>query len=102
MPKITIVNAETNESKTIKVGYGANMRQAAAYQDVEIYKGMSRMLNCRGMGFCGTCLIEIEPMENVDPHTFIERLHKVAPNQKLGCRTKVYGDITVKAAINDF
>lgn len=52
MPKITIINAETNESKTIKVGYGANMRQAAAYQDVEIYKGMSKMLNCRGMGIC--------------------------------------------------
>ncbi len=101
MPKITIVNAETNETKTIKVGYGANMRQAAAYKDVEIYKGMSRMLNCRGMGICGTCLIEVEPMENVDPQTFIERLHKLEPNQKLGCRAKVYGDITIKAAIKD-
>ena len=77
------------------------MRKAAAYKDVEIYKGMAKMLNCRGMGVCGTCLIEVEPMENVDPQTFMERLHKVGPNQKLGCRAKVYGDITIKAAIKD-
>ncbi|VAX32483.1 hypothetical protein MNBD_NITROSPINAE05-919, partial [hydrothermal vent metagenome] len=32
---------------------------------------------------------------------FIERLHKLEPNQKLGCRAKVYGDITVKVAIKD-
>ncbi|MDA0692136.1 MAG: 2Fe-2S iron-sulfur cluster-binding protein [Nitrospinae bacterium] len=101
MPKITVINTETDETKTFKAGYGANLRKAAAYKDVEIYKGMAKMLNCRGMGVCGTCLIEVEPMENVDPQTFMERLHKVGPNQKLGCRAKVYGDITIKAAIKD-
>ncbi len=101
MPKVTITNDETGESKTFRAGLGANLRQAALYADVEIYKGMNKMTNCRGMGFCGTCLIEVEPMENVRNHTFIEKLHKVAPNQKLGCRAKVYGDITVKAAIKD-
>jgi ferredoxin len=101
MPKITVINTETNETKTFKAGLGANLRKAANYQGVEIYKGMAKMLNCRGMGVCGTCLIEVEPMENVDPQTFMEKLHKVAPNQKLGCRAKVYGDITIKAAIKD-
>ncbi len=101
MPKITVINADTGETNTFKAGYGANLRQAAAYKDIEIYKGMHKYLNCRGMGACGTCLIEVEPFENVDPHTFIERLHKVGPNQKLGCRAKVYGDITVKAALKD-
>ncbi len=101
MPKITVINTETDETKTFKAGYGANLRQAAHYHDVQIYKGMARMLNCRGMGACGTCMIEVEPMDNVDPHTFMERLHKVGPNQKLGCRAKVYGDITIKAAFKD-
>lgn len=101
MPKITVINTDTNGTQIFKAGYGANLRKAAAYQDVEIYKGMAKMLNCRGMGACGTCLIEVEPMNNVDPQTFMERLHKVGPNQKLGCRTKVYGDVTVKAALKD-
>lgn len=101
MPKITVTNAETGETREFKVGYGANLRQAAAYQDVEIYKGMNTYLNCRGMGMCGKCLIEVEPMENVDPQTFFERMHKVPANHKLGCRTKVYGDITIKTAIQD-
>ncbi len=101
MPKVKFENTETGETETIKIGYGANLRQAAQYRDVEVYKGINRYLNCRGMGVCGTCLVEIEPMENVDPHTFIEKLHKVEANQKLGCRVKVYGDITVKTALKD-
>ncbi len=54
MPKITVINTETNETKTFKAGFGANLRKAANYKDVEIYKGMAKMLNCRGMGICGT------------------------------------------------
>lgn len=101
MPKITVVNTETNETKVFKAGYGANLRQAAAYNDVEIYQGMDKYLNCRGMGFCGTCVVEVEPMGNVDPHTFFEKIHKVEPNQKLSCRAKVYGDITIKTVSKD-
>lgn len=101
MPKITVLNSDTGETSVFKLGYGANLRQAAAYNDIEIYKGMDKYLNCRGMGVCGTCVVEVEPMDNVDPHTFFEKLHKVGSNQKLSCRTKVYGDITIKTAIKD-
>jgi ferredoxin len=99
MPKITVTNTATNETKTFKAGYGANLRKAAVFNEVDLYKGMNKYLNCRGMGICGTCVIEIEPMENVDPQTFIEKIHKLEPNQKLGCRAKVYGDISIKAAL---
>ena len=101
MPKITVVNVETGEEKSFRAGFGANLRQAAIFQDVEIYKGMNRFLNCHGLGACGKCLVEIEPMLNVDSHTLVEKIHKVESNQKLGCRVKVYGDIFVKSAIKD-
>ncbi len=101
MPKIRVVNDETGEEISFKAGLGANLRQASIFKDVEIYKGMNRYLNCHGLGACGKCLVEIEPMENVDPHTLVEKIHKIEPNQKLGCRVKVYGDITVKSAIQD-
>ncbi len=101
MPKITVHNNETGEVKVFKAGYGANLRQAALYNDVDLYKGMMTHLNCRGMGFCGTCLIEVDPPENVNSQTLIEKIHRLAPNQKLGCRAKVYGDITIKANLKD-
>ena len=101
MPKITVHNSETGEVKVFKAGYGANLRQAAMYNGIDLYKGMMTHLNCRGMGFCGTCLIEVEPIENVDPHTLIEKIHRIGPNEKLGCRAKIRGDITIKANLKD-
>ena len=53
------------------------------------------------MGVCGTCLIEVDNMENVSDHTLMEKIHKVGKNQKLACRTKVYGDITVQANLKN-
>ena len=58
MPKVTIINSETGESKDYRVGYGANLRKSALFQDVDIYKGLDTHLNCRGMGLCGKCVIE--------------------------------------------
>ncbi len=101
MPKVTIINSETGESKDYKVGYGANLRKSALFQDVDIYKGLNTQLNCRGMGLCGKCVIEPTPLENVSPQTLFDQLHRIAPPQRLGCRLKVFGDITVKAAIQD-
>jgi len=101
MPKITVINSETGEETSFRAGYGANLRQAARYQDIEIYKGMNKYLNCRGLGACAKCLVEVEPMENVDAHTLVEKIHKVQSPQKLGCRVSVYGDITIRTAIQD-
>ena len=97
MPKITVHNSETGEVKTFNAGYGANLRKAALFQDVDLYKGFWTQLNCHGMGACGTCLIEVDHMDNVSGHSLMEKIHKVGENQKLACRTKVYGDITIKA-----
>ncbi len=101
MPKITVEDTVTGKTETFKIGYGGNLRQAAEARGINLYKGMNEYLNCHGMGSCGTCLIEIAPLENVDGHSIIEKLHKIGDNQKLGCRTKVYGDITIKAKLVD-
>ena len=101
MPKITITNQATGESKDYKLGYGANLRKSALFQDVDLYKGLNTHLNCRGMGLCGKCVIEPTPLENVSEQTFFDKIHRLEPHQRLGCRTKVFGDITVKAGIQD-
>ncbi|MZH03168.1 MAG: 2Fe-2S iron-sulfur cluster binding domain-containing protein [Nitrospinae bacterium] len=101
MPKIKVINTETDETIELKAGYGANLRKAVLFNEGEVYKGLNKFLNCRGHGMCGKCVVEIEPLENVNPRGFFENIHKLEANQKLGCRVKVLGDITVKAAIVD-
>ncbi len=101
MPKVTVHNSETGEVKSFKAGYGANLRKAALFKDVDLYKGIWTQLNCHGMGSCGTCLIEVDNMENVNGHSLLEKIHKVGEGRKLACRTKVYGDIIIKANLKD-
>lgn len=101
MPKVTVHDTETGEEKSFKVGYGGNLRKAALYKDISLYKGLHEFTNCHGMGSCGTCLVEVEPMEHVSDHGFIEKLHKINGNRKLACRTKVYGDISIKTKLVD-
>ena len=72
MPKIKVINTETEETWDFKAGYGANLRQAALYNDAEVYKGLNKFLNCRGSGLCAKCVVEVEPMENVNDRTFFE------------------------------
>ncbi|CCQ89262.1 putative Ferredoxin [Nitrospina gracilis 3/211] len=99
MPKITVHDTETGEQKVFKVGYGGNLRKAAQHHDISLYRGLHEYTNCHGMGSCGTCLVEIEPMEHVNDHGLIEKLHKINGNRKLACRTKVYGDISIKTKL---
>ena len=101
MPKVIIINEETGESKEYKLGYGANLRKSALFQDVDLYKGINSQLNCRGMGLCGKCVIEPTPLENVSEQTFFEKIHRLEPHQRLGCRAKIFGPVTVKAGIQD-
>ena len=101
MPKVTITNEETGVSKEYKLGYGANLRKSALFQDVDLYKGLNTQLNCRGMGLCGKCVIEPTPLENVSEQTLFEKIHRLESHQRLGCRTKVFGPVTVKAGIQD-
>ena len=46
MPKIKVINTETDETFEFKAGYGANLRQAALYNVAEVYKGLYLFLNC--------------------------------------------------------
>jgi ferredoxin len=89
MPKVVFVN----EKKEIEVPEGANLRLEARKAGIEIYKGLDRFLNCRGLGLCGTCKVLVKKgMENLGPkgmtpEKFKEYQEKVAkgeakPNRK--------------------
>src|SRR5205814_1611388 len=70
MPKIVFVN----EKQEIEVPDGANLRQEARKAGIQLYKGIHRIANCRGLGLCGSCKVLVKKgMENLSPKGRLER-----------------------------
>src|SRR5215831_17553497 len=105
MPKIVFVN----EKKEIEVPEGANLRQEAIKAGIQVYKGLHKYLNCRGLGLCGTCKVLVKKgMENLSPKTLRERFnlnfHPLTMLAALGnedeirlaCQVRVNGDCEVE------
>lgn len=88
-----------NENKELVVADGANLRQKALQNGIEIYNWKGKLTNCGGNGQCGTCIVEIvEGMENLSPRTDFEerRLKKKPASYRLACQTLVNGPVKVK------
>lgn len=95
MSTITFVK----ENKDIVVAQGANLREKALQNSVDIYTFKGKLTNCGGYGQCGTCIVDIvEGMENLSPKTDFEqrKLKKKPDTYRLACQTLVNGPVTVK------
>lgn len=93
MPKITA------QGKTFECAEGANLRQALLKNGIDLYNGGAKVINCQGIGTCGTCAVEIEG--EVSPQGWREKArlsvppHSAGTTRRLACQTKVLGDIKV-------
>jgi ferredoxin len=86
------------EDKIVFAADGANLRQKALENDIDIYKLVGKLTNCGGYGQCGTCIVQIdEGMENLSERTNAEnrKLKRKPDNYRLACQTLVNGDIAV-------
>jgi ferredoxin len=95
MANITFVK----EEKEIIAADGANLREKALQNKIDIYTLKGKLTNCGGYGQCGTCIVEIvEGGENLSPKTDFEqrKLKKKPENYRLACQTLVNGPIKVK------
>jgi ferredoxin len=105
MPKVVFVN----EKVEIDVPAGSNLRQEARKAGVDVYSGLTRWVNCRGLGLCGTCRVLVKKgMENLSPKTFVEKANlKAHPitmlatighedQMRLSCQVQVNGDCTIE------
>jgi len=101
MPTITF----TSEKKEIQVPDGANLRQEALAAGVSLYPGVHRIVNCHGLGQCGSCRVLItKGMENTSPKGLLEKARLAVSlayigneaTMRLACQTKVHGDISVE------
>jgi len=100
MPTITF----TNEKKEIQVPAGANLRKEALAAGVALYPGVHSIVNCHGLGQCGSCRVLItKGMENTSPRGILEAARMAVSlayignekSMRLACQTKVQGDISV-------
>jgi ferredoxin len=87
------------ENKEAIIAQGANLRQKALENKIDIYTLKGKLTNCGGYGQCGTCVVEIvEGIENLSPRTDFEQkvLRKKPESFRLACQTLVNGPISVK------
>jgi ferredoxin len=102
MPHITIADS----GKTIEVADGANLRRALLKHGISPYRGVNRILNCRGNGLCGTCRIEVidgkgaPPMSSLEESALVGLLpfyaRALLKNVRLACRITVTNDMSIK------
>ena len=102
MPKGTFISGK--DKKEVEVPDGANLRKEALKAGVQVYAGMHRYLNCRGLGLCGTCRVLVKQgAENLSPKTRRERFKMALSLFSIGhenemrraCQATVNGDCSV-------
>jgi len=93
MPTVTV------EGRTFTCETGANLRQVLLANQGPVYNGAAQVINCHGLGTCGTCAVEIEgPVSEMGQREKMRLSlppHNLQRNRRLACQTKVLGDITV-------
>ena len=93
MPTVTV------RGKSFTCETGANLRKILLKHKIALHNGNSTIINCRGIGTCGTCAVEI--IGQVNPSNWKDKARRSLPphslerNRRLACQTKVLGDIEV-------
>ena len=97
MPTIKYVR----ENVQVEVPDGDTVRYPGLENDVPIYCGPLKFVNCHGNGFCGTDRVSVSPTSNTNSLTFMEKfwLRKALqknPHLRLACQVRVFGDVSVE------
>ena len=87
------------QGKTFQCEQGANLRKVLMANGVDVYNGRASLINCRGIGTCGTCAVEVEG--EVSAPNWKDQTRRSLPphdperNLRLSCQTQVLGDVRV-------
>lgn len=87
----------TAQGKIITCNQGENLRRVLLKNKIDLYNGQAKIINCRGIGTCGTCALEIEG--KVSEANWKDKARRSLPphspekNRRLACQTQVQGDL---------
>ena len=87
------------EDKEVIAADGANLREKALQNGIDLYTLRGKLVNCGGYGQCGTCIVEIvSGIENLSEKTPFEqrKLKRKPDNYRLACQTLVNGPVSVQ------
>jgi ferredoxin len=87
------------EGKEVTVASGANLRQKAIENGIDIYTFKGKLTNCGGIGQCGTCRVNIiEGADQLSERTDFEnrKLKKRPASCRLACQALVNGSVSVE------
>ncbi len=87
------------EDKEVTAAAGANLRQKALENGIDIYTLKGKLMNCGGYGQCGTCVVNIiERADQLSPRTDFEnrKLKRRPESCRLACQALVNGSVTVE------
>lgn len=89
----------TDQGKTFECVVGANLRHVLLEQGIDLYNSQATLINCHGIGTCGTCAVEIEGETSEMGWREKARLslppHDLSKARRLACQTRVQGDLRV-------
>jgi ferredoxin len=89
------------QGKKLRVQKGENLRKAILRFGLSPYNEPSGLVNCRGLGTCGTCSLKVKG--KISPPTRVEKWRlNFPPHQgmadglRLACQCKVEGDLEIE------
>ena len=106
MPTVNFVK----EKVTVEAAEGEDIRTIARKNGVQLYSGPHKIVNCMGNGLCCSCDVVVKKGgDSCSPKSFLEKVNKwINPllglkllsnpesDVRLGCQTKVHGDVDVE------
>lgn len=106
MPTVNFVK----EKVTVEATEGEDIRTIARKNGVQLYSGPHKVVNCMGNGLCCSCDVIVKKGgDSCSQKSFMEKINKwINPllglkllsnpeaDVRLGCQTKVHGDVDVE------
>ena len=97
-----VTGTTADGARVIDVQRGELLRTALLRRGLSPHNNNSQLINCRGLGTCGTCAVEVRGDVEPSEASARERLrlnfppHELRPDLRLACQCTVHGDVVVK------
>ena len=90
-----------NENIRLQAELGSNLREIFIESKIPLYSNIfTRLFNCRGNGFCGTCKVDVESGVLDKPNQIeLKKLKKdlhINKNIRLACQLSIKSDLKVR------